>query len=91
MYLELSNENPNQWVKLAAAYLQKDASLWWNAYSNSVLLQNYSTIKWEEFVEAFLKRFRSIAMKNMQSVNCKNGNKLEIWNCTFVALQIFKP
>ena len=53
MYLELSNENPNQWVKLAASYLQKDASLWWNAYLNSVLLQNYSTIKWEEFVEAF--------------------------------------
>ena len=61
IYLELSNEDPIQWVKLASSYLQKDASLWWNSYLNSNLLRSYSTIKWEEFVEALLKRFRPIA------------------------------
>ena len=94
MYLELSNENPNQWVKLAAAYLQKDASLWWNAYSNSVLLQNYSTIKWEEFVEAFLKRFRSIANEEhaiSKLQKWKHNGNLELYIRGFTNIQTLIP
>ena len=94
MYLELSNENPNQWVKLAASYLQKDASLWWNAYLNSVLLQNYSTIKWEEFVEAFLKRFRSIANEEhaiSKLQKWKHNGNLELYIRGFTNIQTLIP
>ena len=92
MYLELSNENPNQWVKLAASYLQKDASLWWNSYLNSILLQNYSAIKWEEFVEAFLKRSianEEHAISKLQK--WKQTGNLELYIRGFTNIQTLIP
>ena len=90
-YLELS---PVQWVKLASSYLQKDASLWWQSYLNSTSSQNYSTITWSEFVNIFLKRFRSIASEEHAISKLQkwrhNGN-LETFVRGFTNLQTSIP
>ena len=75
-YLRLSNESPSQWVELASSYLQKDAILWWRSSSNANPLRSQLSISWDEFVDAFLQRFRSIASEEHAM------SKLQKWKHT---------
>lgn len=59
-YLELTNEEPMRWAKIASSYLRKEASIWWEGYLDSVQ-RSVLSCTWAEFAELFLQRFRSVA------------------------------
>ena len=64
------------------------------SYLNSINLQNYSTINWEEFVEAFLKRFRSIANEEhaiSKLQKWKHNGNLELYIRGFTNIQTLIP